>query len=123
MSANQKQKIGQKGEDLAAEYLSAQGYQVLVRNYRNQTGEIDLICLDGNEIVFVEVKTRTNQNFGTPEMAVDQNKLKKIIEVGFQYLGETNNESCAWRVDVIAILLSAGELPETTHYKGIRIYE
>ncbi len=120
---NKKQMIGQEGELLAKDYLSQQGYQVLTQNYRKSTGEIDLICLDGEEIVFVEVKARTNLRFGTPELAVDQTKLKKIIETGFHYLSETDSEAQAWRVDVVAILFTSSASPEITHYKGIRIHD
>ena len=123
MSANKKQQIGQNGEQIAAEFLSANSYQVLAQNYRKNSGEIDLICLDNNEIVFVEVKTRTNLKYGTPELAVDQKKLMKIIETGLQYLQETQNQSMAWRVDVVAILLAQSGKPEISHYKGIRIYD
>lgn len=123
MSANKKQQIGQNGEQIAAEFLTANSYQVLAQNYRKNSGEIDLICLDNNEIVFVEVKTRTNLKYGTPELAVDQKKLMKIIETGLQYLQETQNQSLAWRVDVVAILLAQSGKPEISHYKGIRIYD
>ena len=61
--------LGRSGEDRAARHLAGLGYRVLERNYRTPQGEIDLIALDGDTVVFVEVKTRTSDSFGAPELA------------------------------------------------------
>ena len=115
------QLLGQKGEAIAKSFLIVKGFEILSPNFRKSCGEIDLICLDDDEIVFVEVKARTSLQYGAPELAVDKKKVMKIIETGFHYLKENDLEERAWRVDVVAILMQNGNEPEITHYKGIRI--
>jgi putative endonuclease len=76
-----KKLLGKKGERLVAKYLKNQGFTIIKRNYKTPFGEADIIAKDGDETVFVEVKTRANQNFGLPREAVDytkQNRYKKI---------------------------------------------
>ncbi|MFA6528232.1 MAG: YraN family protein, partial [Candidatus Gracilibacteria bacterium] len=76
------------GEDIAQGFLQSKGYEILERNFRaSQFGEVDIICRDGNEIVFVEVKMRSGGGFGEPEDAVDARKLAKIARVAEVYLG------------------------------------
>lgn len=123
MSKTNAQQLGATGEAMAKRYLLGKEMVCLHTNYRQASGEIDLICRDGEEIVFVEVKTRRSVRFGMPEMAVDQGKLKKIIETGLSYLEEQQLENCAWRVDVVSILFSQEASPEITHYKGIRLHD
>ncbi len=89
------------GEKLAARYLEGLGYAILERNFRYKNlGEIDLICRDKDEVVFVEVKMRGSSDFGMPEDAVDARKLQKIMRVAEIYL--SGNEK--WRIDVVVIL-------------------
>ena len=73
-----RQIIGAWGEDQAASFLLENGLQIVGRNYRTPDGEIDLIALEGNTVVFVEVKTRTNMNFGFPEESVTEEKLDHL---------------------------------------------
>lgn len=97
--------IGIKGEEKAIDYIKCKGLQVLERNYRKRSGEIDIIAFDPNykEYVFVEVKTRQNNRFGFPEEAVDDRKVSKIEETGETWLMEKNIENPKWRIDVITI--------------------
>lgn len=99
---NYKQYMGAWGEDQAAEYLTKQGLTVLARNYRTRAGEIDLIASDGDELVFVEVKARSNLEFGYPEEAVTPGKLSHIQNAAEEYLAE-HFEVAQWRIDVVAI--------------------
>lgn len=69
-----KQQRGKIGEDMATEYLNKKGYKILERNFECRQGEIDIIALDKDEIVFVEVKTRTSKKYGLAAEAVDENK-------------------------------------------------
>ncbi len=69
---------GVAGENHAAHYLQTLGYRIIQRNYRTRIGEIDIIAREGEFLVFVEVKTRTGQNFGLPQSAVDARKQFKI---------------------------------------------
>ncbi len=66
------------GETLAAEFLAARGYQIIARNHRSRFGEIDIIALHKSDIVFVEVKTRSSDRFGTPAEAITRSKLEKL---------------------------------------------
>lgn len=103
-----KQDLGKRGEELAVRYLRSHGYRILTRNFRSKFGEIDAIGLDGQTLVFIEVKTRWSKAFGPPEEAVTPWKLKSIIKTGqyFKMLHPKLPESL--RIDVIAISLSPG---------------
>jgi putative endonuclease len=113
--------FGNRGEDLAAEALTAKGLRVIQRQYKNQFGEIDLICQDGDEIVFVEVKSRESDSYGYPEDAVTPNKIRHILMVSEGYLASLPQER-PWRIDVVAIEF-AYEPPRITHIEGIDIPE
>jgi putative endonuclease len=78
--------FGNLGEDLATSFLEKLGYTILERNYRTKFAEIDIIAKDKNEIVFIEVKTRTSDIFGFPQEAVNKNKIKKIEKASIVYL-------------------------------------
>lgn len=81
-----KRVVGKINEEKAAEYLEKQGMQIIARNYRIRSGEIDLIARDGPYLVFVEVKYRANDRSGTPFEAVDARKQKSIIRTARHFL-------------------------------------
>jgi len=83
---NQRGALGRYGEDTATRFLETLGYVIIGRNVRVPGGEIDLICKDGNVIVFVEVKTRTGSRFGTGISAVDARKRKKLRALAADWL-------------------------------------
>ncbi|MBQ1998054.1 MAG: YraN family protein [Spirochaetales bacterium] len=93
---------GRTGEELAAEFLSKQGIEIIERNYHTKFGEIDLIGFAKSTIIFIEVKLRNNDNFGTPVEAVTQTKLKRIYKSALLYISE-NESNYDYRFDVIAI--------------------
>ncbi len=97
--------IGKLGEDLAVKYLEQIGYKVIERNFECRQGEIDIIALDKNEIVFIEVKTRTSIKFGTPIDAVNEIKQKHLLKAVKYYLYSRNLENEFVRIDVIEIYL------------------
>ena len=72
--------LGKKGEKLVVEYLKKHGYKILKTNYRTPFGEADIIAEDGDEIVFVEVKTRTSDRYGTPAESVVKKKREERYE-------------------------------------------
>jgi putative endonuclease len=110
--------LGRTGERLAAEELTRQGYSILERNFRCLHGEIDLIAVDGEDLVFVEVKTRRGTAYGLPEEAVTARKQQKLIQVATYYLDQQKCMERAWRIDVVAVQLSSyGKLEE------IRVYQ
>ncbi len=91
-------------EDIAAEFLQRQGLELLVTNYRYRTGEIDLIMIDDQTLVFVEVKQRRDSQFGRPEESVGMAKQAKLRRTAASYL-QRHDRSQSWpcRVDVVAI--------------------
>ena len=100
--------LGQFGEEKAAEYLNANGYTVLCRNFRCRGGEIDIVATDkpkSNFLVFVEVKTRRNRSFGLPCEAVTPAKLQRIKRVIRAYLAIKRRANANCRIDVIEILI------------------
>ena len=117
--SNSKIKIGKIGETFAVDYLKAQNYQILERNYRLRFGEIDLIARHGRRTVFVEVKTRRSLKFGTPQTAVTLTKQKQISKVALSYLQKHNLLDAACRFDVIAVFLSLKcELIDVQHIEN-----
>ena len=91
-------------EDIAAEFLQRQGLELLVTNYRYRTGEIDLIMIDDQTLVFVEVKQRRDSQFGRPEESVGMAKQAKLRRTAASYL-QRHDRSQSWpcRFDVVAI--------------------
>jgi len=101
---NPHQQLGSWGEVLAKEYLVKQGLEIIGQNVRTPFGELDLIARDRNQIVFVEVKTRSTSVLGVPEEAVDNRKREHILAAAAHYMQEHEELEDKWRVDVIAIL-------------------
>ncbi|MEK6698227.1 MAG: YraN family protein [Nitrospirota bacterium] len=95
--------LGKAGEDRAARFLVKQGYKILERNYRVPSGEIDLIALHKGEVVFVEVKTRTSDAFGAPELAVTPRKQRQMVKAALGYIKYKKLHQVPCRFDVVAI--------------------
>ena len=98
-----KKMLGRKGEDRAAAYLTRQGYRILERNYATPSGEIDVIAMDEETVVFVEVKTRTSDAFGAPELAVNARKQQRMIRAALGYIRYKKLHQVPCRFDVVAI--------------------
>ena len=114
---NYNKKIGNWGEDLAAQFLVTKGYELKERNVYVREGEIDLICTKDDEIIFVEVKTRTNQTFGYAEEAISWRKKQKIKIAIEKYLVKTNTPLSP-RFDVVIVEIF-GPKPDITHYENV----
>jgi len=97
--------IGALGESIAAKYLQDQGYQVLDQNFTVKYGEIDLVALDEDCVVFVEVKTRRSATFGNPEDSVTPAKIERMENAALLWLQAHPEVPDEWRMDVIAILI------------------
>lgn len=111
--------LGDKGEREAVRFLRKQGYRILDRQHRNQFGELDIIALDNNQIVFIEVKTRRTTDAGRPFEAVDIAKQKKIARTALGWLKDKRrlNQSC--RFDVISIVWQDDRsAPQIDHYQN-----
>ena len=91
------------GEALAAWFLRFKGYRIEARNWRCPQGELDVVCWDGDTLVFVEVKTRTSRAAGDPEDAVDRRKQQRLVRLAHIYLAGLAYETPPCRFDVIAI--------------------
>ncbi len=100
-----RRRLGDRGEHLAETFLAQQGYVALARNYRAAGGEVDLVCRDGDILVFVEVKTRRGTAFGVPEEAVTPTKIAHIVAAAEHYVAANGPATTLWRVDVVAIQL------------------
>ena len=100
--------LGREGEDRAAKFLAKRGYRILERNYRTRSGEIDLIALDRGVVVFVEVKTRTSDAFGAPELAVTPQKQQRMLKAALGYMKYKKLHQVPCRFDVVAISSAAG---------------
>lgn len=98
-----KKLLGRIGENEAVSYLKKKGYTVACRNYKNVFGEIDIIAKDGEYTVFIEVKTRTSEEFGAPSEAVDYRKRQKYVKIAEAYLAAKGLTYTACRFDVIEI--------------------
>ena len=100
-----KQEIGKLGEDIAENYLKQKGYKILDRNFECRQGELDIIALDKKEIVFIEVKTRTSNKYGTPSEAVNKTKQKHMLQTIKYYLYIRNLSDEFVRIDVIEVYI------------------
>ena len=111
-------KTGDKGEELAVELLESKNYTIVKKNYRYGKGEIDIIAKDPNEegLVFIEVKSRKNLEYGSPEEAITRNKIKQLKRIAELYLYENEIKEILCRFDVIAILMLPGQKPQIEHY-------
>ncbi len=110
--------IGKKGEDIATAFLKKKGYKILERNFYCRQGEIDIIAVDNKEIVFIEVKTRNNTNYGMPSEAVTKNKYKHLRKATEYYVYKNNLYQEFIRLDIIEILFKQDKY-EINHIKQI----
>lgn len=106
--------LGDRGENVAARYLRNHGFKIIVRNFRCDMGEVDIIARDGKTLVFVEVKTRAYDD-PTPEDQVDNNKQHQITKVAKFYLSRYGVPQPPARFDVVAIVWPAGREPQIRH--------
>lgn len=95
--------LGRKGEQEAVSYLQREGYRVLQQNWRFQRIEIDIIAENSEYIIFIEVKTRTSDRWGNPEDAVNNHKIRRMVEAADSYIRD-NNVELPVRFDIISLL-------------------
>jgi putative endonuclease len=100
-----KEILVKKGEDIAAKYLAEKGFEILERNYHYSHGEIDIIANHNKQLVFIEVKSRLNLEYGEPEYAINPKKIKQIKKMAELYLFDKEIEEVDCRFDVVAIFL------------------
>ena len=105
-----KHEAGLAGQQAAEKFLQSKGYEILARNYRAKSGEVDLIVKDGEYIVFVEVKFRRGLKYGYPREAVGYTKQKRIMDTALHYLAHNNLADTDMRFDVVEVLEQQGKM-------------
>jgi putative endonuclease len=96
-------KLGQRGENLAAEELIHSGYEIVARNWHCQVGEVDIVACRDGAYHFFEVRTRRGREYGTPEESVTPAKRQRMIDVALTYLGEHDLIDVDWRIGFVAV--------------------
>ena len=116
---SQHNEVGKIGEELAKEFLEEQGYKIIEQNYKTKYAEIDLIGEYKNKLVFVEVRTKIGENFGTPEDTINKQKLWKVLQNAKAYSAFKNWKGFE-RIDAICIVLKPDRTIERiNHYENI----
>ncbi len=106
---------GRLGENAARKYLRHVGLTFLTANYQTDQGEIDLVFRDGPCLVFVEVKTRSSEEWVRPAAAVDADKQRRLSLAGLDYLRKLGNPPIKFRFDIVEVLLTDGRVREVRH--------
>lgn len=106
---------GELGERAAEKHLGKLGMKYLTRNFRSERGEIDLIFRDDDCLVFIEVKTRSSEEWSRPAAAVDARKKRLISQTALDYLRLIKNPEVKIRFDIVEVLLSDGKVREVRH--------
>ena len=106
---------GALGEHEARRFLSRRGLKFLASNFRSPRGEIDLVFRDGRCLVFVEVKTRSSEEWTRPAAAVDLGKQRRLSRAALDYLRLLKNPPIAFRFDIVEVLLGGGRVREVRH--------
>jgi len=98
-----RQETGKLGEKLAQKFLKKKSYRILETDFRCRMGEIDIVAQQKDYLVFVEVRTKSSLDFGTPEESITQSKKEKLIASALTYISTHQNLPPLWRIDVVAI--------------------
>ncbi|MDR0347796.1 MAG: YraN family protein [Coriobacteriales bacterium] len=101
-----RKELGNQGEEIACAFLKNGGAKIIERNWKCQAGEADVIAREGEDLVFIEVKTRTSASAGFPEDAVTRKKRQRYEKIAMEYLFSHNLPSARVRFDVMSLLLS-----------------
>lgn len=111
--------LGNRGERVAEQYLVKQGLRVLARRLRSRRGELDLVALDGQQVVFVEVKTRLDHRAGHPVEAVGPDKQRKLTELALEFLKKHRLLGQPARFDIVAITWPENQRePKIEHFRN-----
>ena len=118
MRVMNRQEVGKLGEKEARKFLKKRGYRIRETGFRCPHGEIDIIAQRKDWLVFVEVRTKSNLDFGTPEESITKAKKKKLISLALTYTSTHQDLPSLWRIDVVAI-----ELDDKGKLKRIELIE
>ncbi|MDP6036289.1 MAG: YraN family protein [Verrucomicrobiota bacterium] len=106
---------GRLGEKVAKRYLKRVGLKFLVANFKTKRGEIDLVFRDDDCLVFVEVKTRSSEDWARPAAAVDAGKKRRLSKAALEYLRKLDNRRVKFRFDIVEVLWGEGRAREIRH--------
>jgi putative endonuclease len=110
--------LGIAGENVARKALEDRGYKVVDRNVRLRSGELDMVAFDGDELVVVEVRTRSVGKMAPPETTVGPRKLRKLVRTGRWYVLNKGWEG-PWRIDVVAVTVKGDKNPEVEIFRDV----
>lgn len=111
--------VGAYGERVAARYLAERGWEVLERNWRGRSGELDIVARDGADLVFVEVKTRTGLAFGHPAEAVTATKMARLRRLAAEWVADRGVHGTGMRIDVVAVVRRRRGAAVVEHFRGV----
>ena len=116
--ANSRLRLGNWGERVARNFVAGKGYRVLETGFRSAWGEVDIVARDGDELVFIEVRTRRGTALGTPQESVTRAKARRLTATAQSYMEERGVAGADWRIDLISIVLdSGGKVQELSHLR------
>jgi putative endonuclease len=95
--------LGKFGEKIASEYLQKKGFKIISTNFKKKHGDIDIVAYDHETLVFIEVKTRSNDEYGQPEDTINTYKIKRLIQSANYYCLTNNIRNKSLRIDIISI--------------------
>jgi putative endonuclease len=114
-------KVGKRGEKLAVESIKKNGYKIVEKNAEDKYGEIDIIALKDKKLIFIEVRSKTGEDYGLPEETIGYKKKKRLINNAKRYVNK-NKIKTPYQIDVIGIVFNKnGEVIHKKHYKNITI--
>lgn len=113
-----RQQVGKVGEKAARKFLKKRGYRIRETGFRCRHGEIDIVAQQKDCLVFIEVRTKSNLDFGTPEESITQSKKERLVASALTYTTTHQNIPSLWRIDVVAI-----ELDDKAKAKRIELIE
>lgn len=119
LAGDARRALGAYGETLAARHLTSQGMVLLDRNWRGESGEIDLVLREGSVLVICEVKTRTSDSCGTPHEAVDRAKLDRLRRLASQWLRAHRAHPLEVRIDLVAVHRPRRGPSSLEHVRGL----
>ncbi len=112
-------KTGKIGEELAKDYLKKKGYKILEENYKTKYGEIDLVCQKDKQLIFIEVRTKKGESFGSPEDSLDKRKIRRVWLNSQNYINYKKWQG-GCRIDAICLVLDHNnKLERLNHYQNI----
>ncbi len=117
--SNPRARTGARGEKIAQAYLQEKGYQVVDTNVRSTWGEVDIVASHGEELVFVEVRTRRSHQFGSAEESVSAAKKERLIATAETYIQGLPQPPAQWRIDLVSVQIGeGGKIKEIRHLEN-----